>query len=53
MIKYGETGLTGMPDELFWASVYKAICNIKNAPKPIVDQAKSWLAEKGYHTTIM
>lgn len=28
MIKYGETGLTGMPDELFWASVYKAICNI-------------------------
>ena len=53
MIKYGETGITGMPDELFWASVYKAICNIKNAPKPIVDQAMSWLTEKGYHTTIM
>lgn len=53
MIKYGETEITGMPDELFWASVYKAICSIRNAPKPIVDQARNWLTEKGYHTTIM
>jgi hypothetical protein len=32
MIKYGETEIAQTPDVVFWASVYKAICGIKDAP---------------------
>lgn len=39
-------------DVEFWAGVYKAICNIKNAPEPIVEEARAWLNERGFSTTI-
>ena len=39
-------------DVVFWAGIYKAICNIKNAPEPIVEEARTWLNEKGFSTTI-
>ena len=46
-IKYGETEITQTPDVVFWASVYKAICGIKDAPETIVSKAKAWLHEHG------
>lgn len=39
-------------DAVFWAGVYKAICNIKNAPEPVVKEARTWLNERGFRTTI-
>ena len=39
MIKYGETEITQTPDNVFWVSVYKAICGIKDAPEAIVNDA--------------
>ena len=39
-------------DIVFWAGIYKAICNIKNAPEPIVEEARAWLKERGFSTTI-
>ena len=39
-------------DIVFWAGIYKAICNIKNAPEPIVEEARAWLNERGFRTTI-
>ena len=39
-------------DIVFWAGIYKAICNIKNAPEPIVEEARAWLNERGFSTTI-
>ena len=47
MIKYGETEIAQTPDVVFWASVYKAICSIKDAPEAIVSKAKTWLHEHG------
>ena len=47
MIKYGETEIAQTPDVVFWASVYKAICGIKDAPEAIVSKAKAWLHEHG------
>ena len=47
MIKYGETEIAQTPDVVFWASVYKAICSIKDAPEAIVNKAKAWLHEHG------
>ena len=35
MIKYGETEISQTPDTVFWASVYKAICGIKDAPEAV------------------
>ena len=45
MIKYGETEIAQTPDVVFWASVYKAICGIKDAPEAIVNKATAWLHE--------
>lgn len=39
-------------DVVFWAGIYKAICNIRNAPEPIVEEARAWLNERGFSTTI-
>lgn len=47
MIKYGETDITQTPDVVFWASVYKAIGGIKDAPEAIVNKATAWLHEHG------
>ena len=47
MIKHGETEIAQTPDNVFWASVYKAICSIKDAPEAIVSKAKTWLHEHG------
>lgn len=46
--KYGEEELAQTPDVLFWASVYKAICAIKGAPKDVVQQAYTWLSKNGF-----
>ena len=34
--KYGETEISQTPDTVFWASVYKAICGVKDAPEAVV-----------------
>ena len=47
MIKYGETEITQTTDNVFWASVYKAICGIKDAPEAVVKKAIAWLHEHG------
>ena len=47
MIKYGETEISQTPDIVFWASVYKAICSIKDAPEAIVNKVTTWLHEHG------
>ena len=46
-IKYGETEISQTPDAVFWASVYKVICGIKDAPEAIVSKARAWLHEHG------
>ena len=43
----GETEIAQTPDNVFWASVYKAICGVKDAPEAIVSKAKAWLHEHG------
>lgn len=48
MLKYGEPAMSDLPDEVFWASVYKAICGITGAPKELKKKAQSWLVENGY-----
>ena len=48
LVKYGEEELTQTPDLLFWASVYKAICGIKGAPKEILEKAYTWLSINGF-----
>ena len=47
MIKYGETEISQTPDTVFWASVYKAICGIKDALEAVVKKATAWLHEHG------
>ncbi len=37
---------------VFWATVYKAICNIPGAPADKVKMAKEWLHRKGMSTEI-
>ena len=41
--KYGDNDSADMPDVVFWAGVYKAICAIKNAPEDKVQIARTWL----------
>lgn len=35
-------------EKVFWAAVYKAICNIINAPEDLKAKAEKWLTENGY-----
>ena len=48
LVKYGEGETAKVPDLLFWASVYKAICGIKDAPKDVKEIAYSWLSKNGF-----
>lgn len=32
-------------DTVFWAGIYKSICNITNAPPELVAKAEAWLCE--------
>ena len=48
LIKYGEKEIVNVPDQLFWASVYKGICGINDAPQDIVNKAHAWLSENGF-----
>ena len=41
--KYGDSDSANVPDVVFWAGVYKAICEIKNAPEERAD--RSYLAQ--------
>lgn len=51
MKKY--TGLTPPKSEIvFWAMVYKAICNIADAPPEVKAKAKAWLKEHGFKESI-
>lgn len=34
-------------DIVFWAAIYKSICNITDAPVELVQKAKSWLYAHG------
>ena len=53
MIKYGETEIAQTPDVVFWASVYKAICGIKDAPEAIVSKANLERAGGSAHPTVL
>ena len=35
-------------EKVFWAAVYKAICNIISAPEDLKAKAEKWLTENGY-----
>ena len=48
--KGGET--EEVPDIVFWAGVYKAICHIKGAPKELVATAHKWLFSHGFSPSI-
>lgn len=50
--KYGVPGTSDLPDQVFWAGIYKAICSIKNAPEDKVRKARAWLATNGFSETI-
>lgn len=50
--KYGEAQIAEAPDLIFWAGVYKAICNIKEAPADLADKARNWLLNNGFQTSL-
>ena len=50
--KHGDTETAELPDQLFWAGVYKAICAIRNAPEDKVREARTWLTSHGFSDTI-
>ena len=37
MVKYGEPEIADTPEDVFWATVYKAICGVNGAPKELVE----------------
>ena len=43
----------GVSDEVFWASVYKAIYNITTAPLELKRVAIRWLRQHGFTTEIL
>lgn len=50
---YEKWGIPKPPNEkVFWGAVYKAICNIPDAPEELVEKAKNWLGENGMSTKI-
>ncbi len=40
-------------DIVFWAGVYKCICNIKNAPPHLIEKGKTWLHAHGMSEKIV
>ena len=50
--KHGDHDSADVPDIVFWAGVYKAICAIKNAPEDKVRIARTWLSAHGFSATI-
>ena len=51
MKKYGELEveeIEEIPENLFWANVYQAICGIKDAPDELISKALMWLYKNGY-----
>jgi len=45
---FGNQGVELPEDDIvFWAGVYKSICNITNAPEDLVQKAKDWLHAHG------
>jgi len=43
----------GVSDEVFWASVYKAIYNITTAPPELKRVAIRWLRKHGFTTEVL
>lgn len=43
----------GVSDEVFWASVYKAIYNITTAPPELKRVAIRWLRQHGFTTEVL
>ena len=43
----------GVSDEVFWASVYKAIYNIATAPPELKRVAIRWLRQHGFTTEVL
>lgn len=50
--KYGDSDSANVPDVVFWAGVYKAICEIKDAPEEKVQIARTWLKAHGFSASI-
>ena len=50
--KHGDNDSADMPDVVFWAGVYKAICAIKNAPEDKVRIARTWLKANGFSSSV-
>ena len=52
---YGKTEMNmfeNVDERTFWASVYKAICNITSAPEDLKSKAEKWLNENGFTVDI-
>ena len=45
---FGDEMCKNTPDLIFWAGVYKAICQIKDAPEDKVKAAHAWLLGHGF-----
>ncbi len=47
-VYFGNQGVELPKDDIvFWAGVYKSICNITGAPAELVQKAKDWLHAHG------
>lgn len=40
-------------EKVFWAAVYKAICNIISAPEDLKAKAEKWLTQNGYANDVI
>lgn len=43
--KYGIT--IPKNEEVFWCTIYKAVCNVEGAPQEVKEKAMAWLKEHG------
>ena len=48
LMKFGDEMCVSTPDIIFWAGVYKAICQIQDAPADKVNAAHAWLTKNGF-----
>ena len=48
LMKFGDEMCVNTPDIIFWAGVYKAICQIQDAPQDKVEAAHAWLSQNGF-----
>lgn len=50
--KYNGVDNSKIPEKVFWASIHKAICNIKDAPPELQSKSRKWLKDNGFSTGV-